>query len=387
MDSENKAVKITIKNHYNPFNEAQYLCDKIKDLVSQGTTYKDIAIFYRLQRQSKTLEDVFERNSIPFKVSLRKTLKDIPVLGWMVRLLRFSVNNNDIDSAIYVLSHNIFGKRLSSLEARDVVKRKNAEKLTLYNKMITFADWCKTSVSILDAYSHFNFDNYINPTAASFIEDRHHVMTLLDKINAYITMRDVSIYEGIKDFIDSSALYGIDILKEDVHLDSDSIKLMPLHASKGLEFKYVYIIGANFGSIPIRTASPDEQEEERRLFFVGITRAKDYLEISYYTSPDDLRLVPGASSYISMIPNHLVEHEEMIENKSDLQVYRHEVSRLKDKRISMEAAIEADTERNVRHPKYGIGTVDNEDSNIITVNFDKYGEKEFFKAFSELEEL
>lgn len=379
--------KIKIKNHYNPFNEAQYLCDKIKELVSQGTRYKDIAIFYRLQRQSKTLEDVFERDGIPFEVSLRKTLKDIPVLGWMVRLIRFSVNTNDTDSAIYVLTHNTFGEHLSSLEAKNVVKSKDTEKSALYSKMIAFVDWCKTSGSILNAYSHFNIDNYINPTAASFIEDRQHVVTLLENINAYITLRNVGIFEGIKDFIDSSALYGIDILKEDVHLDSDTVKLMTLHASKGLEFKHVYIIGANFGSIPLQTTSPDEQEEERRLFFVGVTRAKDYLEISYYTSPDDPRVMSGASSYISMIPVHLVERDELSGKESDLQAFRREVSKLKEQPISVEPAIAPDMNRKVKHPKYGIGVVTKENSDTITVIFDRYGEKEFIKGFSELEEV
>jgi DNA helicase II / ATP-dependent DNA helicase PcrA len=91
---------------------------------------------------------------------------------------------------------------------------------------------------------------------------------------------------GLKDFINSSALYGVDILQKDISSEVDSVKLMTLHASKGLEFYHVFITGVNYGLIPLQTRDMEEEEEERRLFFVGITREKDYLELSYYTNPD-----------------------------------------------------------------------------------------------------
>ena len=62
---------------------------------------------------------------------------------------------------------------------------------------------------------------------------------------------------------------------------------MTLHASKGLEFDYVFIIGMNQGLIPLRCKSIEQEEEERRLFFVGLTRARKNLELSYYTNPTD----------------------------------------------------------------------------------------------------
>ena len=68
---------------------------------------------------------------------------------------------------------------------------------------------------------------------------------------------------------------------------------MTLHASKGLEFSHVFITGVNYGLIPLQTKSFEEEEEEQRLFFVGITRAKEHLELSYYTSPGQYRQHPG----------------------------------------------------------------------------------------------
>ncbi|NLC26775.1 MAG: ATP-dependent helicase, partial [Fastidiosipila sp.] len=114
--------KITIRNHYNPFNEAQYLCDSIADIVSQGNQHKDIAILYRLQRQSSTLKDAFDKCGIPYEISMRKTLKDIQVLAWFISLIRFSVNNNDIESAINVITNIKYGEHFPNFEIKNEFK-------------------------------------------------------------------------------------------------------------------------------------------------------------------------------------------------------------------------------------------------------------------------
>lgn len=72
-----------------------------------------------------------------------------------------------------------------------------------------------------------------------------------------------------------------------------SVQLMTLHASKGLEFDYVFIIGVNDGLIPLHSKDAAAEEEERRLFYVGMTRARKFLELSFYTSPDR-RHISGA---------------------------------------------------------------------------------------------
>ena len=88
------------------------------------------------------------------------------------------------------------------------------------------------------------------------------------------------------------------------------VKMMTLHASKGLEFSHVFIIGVNYGLIPLRTKGADGEDEERRLFFVGITRARNYLELSWYTNPDIFGVMAGESRYIRMIPSELVQGQE-----------------------------------------------------------------------------
>ena len=201
----------------------------------------------------------------------------------------------------------------------------------------------------------------------------------------------MDLYPGVKEFVNSSALYGIDSLSEDIRTETDTVKLMTLHSAKGLEFRQVYIIGVNYGLIPLLAKNDDEEEEERRLFFVGITRAKDDLELSYYTSSGDTRVSSGPSRYLSIIPHRLIDMEGIIQQDVDLQRFRHEI--LERKAIQEEPIVEVPKEedslpvaKTVRHPKYGRGTVVREDDNMITVLFAGYGEKEFIKAFSELED-
>ena len=80
--------KIVVKNHYDSFQEACYLTDRIRELQKQGIPFDEIAIFYRLQSQSKVLEDVFSKNGIPYEVAVKTGIHEIPVLEWLLRLLR-----------------------------------------------------------------------------------------------------------------------------------------------------------------------------------------------------------------------------------------------------------------------------------------------------------
>ena len=210
--------------------------------------------------------------------------------------------------------------------------------------------------------------------------------TFTNKIFEYIDYKGCSILDGIKEFINFSALYGVDILKENIHISEDSVKLMTLHACKGLEFKYVFIIGVNYGLIPLLKDDIEELDEEKRLFFVGITRAIDNLEISYYTSPGSPRVISGPSNFLSMLPKHLINISDRNEAKSDLKAFRREIKNNIEKGVKNEK-INTETLSKVRHERYGIGAVESEDDNTIVVLFDGYGRKEFDKAFNALEFL
>lgn len=271
--------KITIRNHYDPFQEALYLADKIKGMHAKGVPYEEIAIFYRLQSQSETLKKVFEEEKVSCWVSQKEDGQE------------------------------------------------NTEKL------------------------------------------------------------------------------------------ENAVNLMTLHASKGLEFSHVFIIGVNNGLIPLNPKKEAEEEEERRLFYVGLTRAKESLELSYYTSPGP-RVLPGPGRYLSYFPESLVNRTSALEMRDRKEAAEHlqnlkrmileerentfssepelaEVQKAEGEEIYKEADLTGENlrtetsfaSRRVSHLKYGQGSVVSEDENTITVNFDDYGEKELLKAFSMLEEL
>ena len=131
---------------------------------------------------------------------------------------------------------------------------------------------------------------------------------------------------------------------------SGRVKLMTLHASKGLEFDTVFIIGVNPGLLPIRCSSFDQEEEERRLFFVGITRARNHLELSYYTNPGEPGVLGSYSNYLKMIPEELLEWKE-IRSDEEKRTNLKELTRRAKEEIRKAEAQKAE---NVQEQKNGI---------------------------------
>lgn len=421
--------KIQIRNMYDPFQEADYLAGRIRELHASGLPYREIAVFYRLQNQSEIFEHVFEKEGIPFEVSLKKTVKDIPVLDWLIRVLRFSVNPKDKSSGIAALADKRYGLGMSVKEAEktidilsetrktqtEILKSENAKSGSdICEKMLEFSKvYASKQVALPeDLWSYFSLENHLHPTTASYVEDRICVMDFLERMTTYQKEQQKNVVEGFSEFLNMASLYGTNILKKEIHNENDTVKLMTLHASKGLEFSHVFITGVNYGLIPLQTKSFEEEEEEQRLFFVGITRAKEHLELSYYTSPGQYRAAPGPSRYLRMIPGNLIEGQEKDRESSatHLQDLKRQILAERAEHIELQEAgkisggknpsantgtknISAGNEtvttekRRVRHTKYGTGSVVREDDMMLTVDFDDYGEKELMKMFSGLEEL
>nr|WP_320026209.1 ATP-dependent helicase [uncultured Acetobacterium sp.] len=416
--------KIVVKKQYNPFNEACYLADKIQAFHEDGVPYGEMAVFYRTQNQSKVFEDVFAKNQIPFEVSLKKKIGDVPVLNWLIKLLRASLNHQDLSSAVEVLAHKEYGEKITEKKARKIVAEGLVEQSLLFDRIQGFREQCANIKTAAELEGYFDFDQYIHPNAASYQADQQVIRDFLNRIIEDAAKKQLPLLDSLSDFINSSALYGIDLTSQpnqptqsnasnqpnQTRTDAvtDAVKLMTLHAAKGLEFDRVFITGINYGLIPLHLKTPAEEAEERRLFFVGMTRARDYLELSYYTNPDDYRVIPGESRYINMIPSQLVENQSVTSQPVNLQELKRQIqaaqvvqvvqSEEKDtQKFEREAQIKNQAEptasavppalRQVSHKKYGIGQVISEDETMIEVDFENYGIKDFVKAFSELEVL
>lgn len=424
--------KIQIRNMYDPFQEADYLAGRIRELHASGLPYREIAIFYRLQNQSEIFEHVFEKEGIPFEVSLKKTVKDIPVLDWLIRVLRFSVNPKDKSSGIAVLADKRYGLGMSVKEAEKTIdslceirkiqietpqSEKQKINSDIRKQMLGFSQayFNARSTTAEDLWNYFSLENHLHPTTASYVEDRTCIMDFLERMTTYQKEQQKNVVEGFSEFLNMASLYGMNILKKEIHNENDTVKLMTLHASKGLEFSHVFITGVNYGLIPLQTKSFEEEEEEQRLFFVGITRAKEHLELSYYTSPGQYRAASGPSRYLRMIPGNLIEGQEKdrespathlqdlkrqilaartnqsehieLQEAGKISECKNPSANTGTKNLSLEDDMVTTQKRRVRHPKYGTGSVVREDDMMITVDFDDYGEKELMKMFGGLEEL
>lgn len=379
--------KIRVKNHYDQFQEAMYLAEQIHKLHEEGKKYQDIAVFYRLQKQAEVLKNVFDQEKIPYEVSVKKTWKDIPVLGWLIKVLRFSLNPEDELTGIQVLTDKRFGEKCTKKKAEDIVRNRKTDKSSLFRQMLLLSEM---NPKPEDLYEFLGLREALHPTSADYQEDSGHVIQFLNQISEYSQSKKLNGMDGIREFLNSAALDNTrDLQKETVQ--KEKVHLMTLHASKGLEFDTVFIIGVNPGLLPMRSSSFDQEEEERRLFFVGITRAKNHLELSYYTNPGEPGVLGTYSNYLRMIPQELLEWEELRsdeEKRTNLKELARQAKVEIRKTESQNAESEITDNTNKKqavHQKYGTGIVISEDDMMIEVEFPNYGKKEFIKAFGEVE--
>jgi len=313
-------------------DEVEYIGLKIMNLVRRGYEYNDFAILYRANNTSRMFEDVFLQKQIPYRIFgntsffKRKEIKDF------TSYLRFVLNNDDAFSFLRVIS-----------APRRGIGPTTIEKIINYaaDHEITFSDALKHSPTYLGK----NVANKLS----EFMELMSDFRTQLDEMpftdfvdyvldkSGYIEMLrsddkgDVR-YENLLEFktilAENNEIYGelskeemLTFILEDISLKSDETKedvengvtLMTLHSAKGLEFRVVFIVGLEMGMFPLARAFGDrfEFEEERRLMYVGVTRAKEKL----YLTNADTRQTYGEtlrnpdSKFIEEIPVQLIEKE------------------------------------------------------------------------------
>lgn len=417
---EGKLIKV--KRQYDPFTEAEYLAEQIESLHKTGESYEDTAILYRLQRQGELLEKVFEKRGIPYQISVKQTVKDIPALDWVVKILRFSVNPRDRQTGEEVLLNPGFGEKLTKKKVRDLLEEGKGKSF-LYEQMKSFQAWSSSQTKIpkwREIFDYFGLGEAFGPTSAGYKEREEQAGKLLEWLRVYCEKKELSLWEGTRAFLNDGALYGMDLgeIMGEREESLKGVRLMTLHASKGLEFHRVYLIGVNQGLIPLRCKTMEQEEEERRLFFVGMTRAKEELELSYYVNPREPGVFGEGSRYLLGIPPELLDWEEDVrrergeENLRKLgREVREELRKKKeaekelapDKRNTdaepegrREELSEKPDEREtgnvvpgprVRHRKYGEGILLSQNELTVEVEFPGYGRKQFLKALGEIEFL
>ena len=437
--------KIAFRQFDTAFDEAEYIVSDIKEHVEKGECdYQDNAILYRTNAQSRMFEEKFVTANIPYKIIgginfyARREIKDI--LAYLK-----TVDNGQDDLAVRRIIN--VPKRGIGLTSINRVQEYAAMHEKGFYECLKGADLIPDigrGVSKLESFvaliEHFKVDakeltlhelmqeiidetGYIESIQAeSEIEAQARIENIDELLNKVVAYEEVCEEHDepvtLSGFLEEVALVAdIDNLDE----NSDYVVLMTLHSAKGLEFPRVYLAGMEDGLFPsymtVTADDPDELEEERRLCYVGITRAQSELAMTCARR----RMVRGETQYNKMsrflkeVPLELIstgnkfsgngksltdhaDHEEP-ERKTDYQMARQAfktkafaaVQQGKSFGKPAGGKLEYGVGDRVRHIKFGEGTVlsivEGGRDYEVTVNFDGPGTKKMFAAFAKLQKI
>ncbi len=296
-----KGEKITVYRGTDEYDEANFIVENLNTLRREEyMTYNDFAVLYRMNSQSRSIEDILRRENIPYKIVgglkfyERKEIKDI------IAYLRLIQNSSDNLSLIRIINEPKRGIGKTSLEnveqvaiqaetsMYDVIKR--ADEFGLNRVFANSREFVsqieelrakKDDIKISDLIKEtLNKTGY---TKALEEENTTEAETRIENLEEFLTVA-IEFEEELADNSLEEFLEGITLSSDIDGTDEseDSVTLMTLHSAKGLEFPAVFLVGMEEGIFPgyKSIGEPKELEEERRLAYVGITRAKQNLFIS-----------------------------------------------------------------------------------------------------------
>lgn len=396
---EGKGLPVQILQAQNQSAEADMIIRQIESMVKAGRRkYNDYAVLYRTNAQSRAIEEMFVRYGLPYKIVGgvkfydRKEVKDI------IAYLRFIFQPDDSISFERIINVPSRGIGVKSLEV--------------------FRTWVSTSGGIMKALESIDdcpgmtqkakagfremadivlsYQSIMEDTAVSGLVDS--LIRRLDYLN-YLddgSLQGESRQENVRELISVAKAYqdvGIEGFLEEVSLVSDnessdkseanSVTLMTLHAAKGLEFSVVFMVGLEESIMPHSRALYDqrEMEEERRLMYVGMTRAREELYLLYASS----RALYGGVQY-NPPSRFLTEVGSDSSPQPEYQAsdsFASQTTRTDEPRY----VIELQEGDRVSHQAFGEGIVVDVDGENVAVHFKSKGVKKLNTAFAPLEKL
>ncbi len=311
--------KIGLSLSYDENEEANFIADKAKELIRTGADPREIAVLYRANFQSRVLEEAFLHKSIPYQILGvrffdRKEVKDVlsyikaslnpDGAGDMTRVINVPARGIGKVTLMKVLAH-MEGTLTSAMQQR-VAEFKN-----LLGRIKEYALKEKPSTLIKFIIAETGMERM-------YREGKEEDLEKLENIRELVTLATKYDYlpseEGLEQLLSDAAL-ATD--QDELIKDHNRVKLMTVHASKGLEFDYVFIPGLEEDLFPHKRMGEEEidqsaSEEERRLFYVAITRARKKIYLSYA----QLRTIYGSqkvnvmSEFVTDIDSSLLEKEE-----------------------------------------------------------------------------
>ena len=385
-------------------DEALFVSQEIKKLnKEEDKAFNNFAILYRTNAQSRAFEEIFSKEGVPFRIVgglrfyERKEVKDI------LAYLRFIYDQKDGVSFFRVINNAKLGIGKITLSKIEELARKN--NLNFHQALKQGLRAIKISADRKEAIKkHTSLIDELNEKKKE-IKGSELLIELIKKINYYEELKKEGEFkaqskiENIKELIlavqefeekneDKSITAFLEYvaLITDIDLykgEEDVVTVMTLHSAKGLEFPVVFITGFEEGIFPHSRSlnSEEELEEERRLCYVGMTRAKErlYLTYAWRRNLNGNTLFNSVSRFISEIPKHLKEEADIEKGE--------EIPSIDNRREKIEVAVGD----KIRHVDWGIGVIlnkiDTKNDIFITVDFERVGSKKLSVNFAPLEKI
>ena len=322
----------------NEYDEANYIVRQINTLkMEEYYKYSDFAILYRMNSQSRSIEDILRREDIPYKIVgglkfyERKEIKDI------IAYLRLIQNTSDNLSLTRIINEPKRGVGKTSLDNIDAISAsngismyeviKNADSYGLNRVFANTREFINTIEELKSKKDEIKISELIKATLnqtgytkALELENTVEAETRLQNLDEFLTVaiefEEESADNSLSEFLEGITLSSdLDGMEE----TEDSVTLMTLHSAKGLEFPVVFLVGMEEGIFPgyKSIGEPKELEEERRLCYVGITRAKENL----FMTCSRQRTIFGSTScnpvsrFLKEIPANMLDGYEYIEEQ------------------------------------------------------------------------
>ncbi len=395
---------------YNETDEARYVIDRIKQAPEQGKAFTDYAVLYRVSAQSRVLEEALMQSRIPYRVYggmrfyERAEIKD--ALAY-VRLARFHDDDASFERIVNTPTRGIGNRTVDEL--RTLARKDNC---SLWNAALHIVEHKLMSSRALNALDNFiKLIQKMKQAESEATLDEHvdqviKLSGLIEHFKKEKGEKGLARVENLEELVTASGEFELGDEEELEEMDalsaflshaalesgetqagnsSDCVHLMTLHSAKGLEFPDVYLVGMEEGLFPHQRSSEDliQLEEERRLCYVGITRAKKTLTLTYtqHRRLHGSDYYPQPSRFIDEIPSELLND---IRLGGSVTESLFNSSSSKPKSEDGELALG----QRVRHVKFGEGTVLNLEGSgnhmRIQVNFEMAGSKWLVAQYANL---
>lgn len=395
---------------YNETDEARYVIDRIKQAPEQGKAFTDYAILYRVSAQSRVLEEALMQSRIPYRVYggmrfyERAEIKD--ALAY-VRLARFHDDDASFERIVNTPTRGIGNRTVDEL--RTLARKDNC---SLWNAALHIVEHKLMSARALNALDNFiKLIQKMKQAESEATLDEHvdqviKLSGLIEHFKKEKGEKGLARVENLEELVTASGEFVIGDEEELEEMDalsaflshaalesgetqagdsSDCVHLMTLHSAKGLEFPDVYLVGMEEGLFPHQRSSEDliQLEEERRLCYVGITRAKKTLTLTYtqHRRLHGSDYYPQPSRFIDEIPSALLNDIRLGGSVTET-LFSSSSSRPKGEDGELVLG------QRVRHVKFGEGIVLNLEGSgshmRIQVNFEMAGSKWLVAQYANL---